>query len=126
MFIKEIIRSRLDGNPNFEMITNPTGLVFENILGYNILCIHGEVKNMAQALKDFSNTYNTSIDILIGAHKHHLAAETVGIDKDVRNIPSIIGIDDFSISLNKTSRPGASLFVLEERNEIVTEHNIKL
>lgn len=126
MFIREIIRSRLEGNPNFEMITNPTGLVFDNILKYNVLGIHGDVKNMATAIKDFSNTYNTNIDILIGAHKHHLAGEAVGVDKDVRNIPSIIGIDDFSLSLNKVSRPGASFFIIEEGNGIVTEHNIKL
>lgn len=126
LYIREIIRARLDGNPNFSMTINPTGLIFDEILGYKVLGIHGEVRDMGQALKDFSITYGTDIDILIGGHKHHLKEETVGVDKEVVTVPSIIGIDDFSISLNKTSRPGASFIIVEEGKGIVREHRIKL
>lgn len=126
LYIREMIRARLAGNPNFEIEINPTGLIFDNVQGYNILGIHGEVRNMGQALKDFTTTYHTDIDILIGGHKHHLSEETVGVDKEVITVPSIIGIDDFSISLNKTSRPGASFLIIEKDKGIVTEHRIKL
>jgi pyruvate formate lyase activating enzyme len=81
VFVREIIKSRLEGNPNFSMTVNPTGLIFDNVEGYNVLGIHGEVRNMPAALKDFSQTYNTPIDILIGGHMHHYKGETVGIDK---------------------------------------------
>lgn len=125
-FIREIIKARLDGNPNFEMETNPTGLIFDTVENYKILGIHGEVKDMEQAIKDFSNTYRTNVDILIGGHWHHLREETVGYDRDVVIVPSVIGIDDFSLSLNKTSRPGASFLIVEKGKGIVTEHRIKL
>jgi hypothetical protein len=94
--------------------------------GYNILGLHGEVKNMAQSVKDFSNTYKTNIDVLVGGHKHHSNSENVGIESDVISAPSIIGIDDYSMSLNKTSDPGATLFVLEQGKGKVMEYNIKL
>ena len=126
LFVREIIKTRLCDNPNFKMIINPTGLIFEQIEGFNILGIHGEVRNMEKAIKDFSNTYNTDIQILIGGHMHHYKAETVGVNKEVINVPSIIGIDDYSISLNKTSNPGASLFILEKNNGVTVEYKIKL
>jgi hypothetical protein len=126
MFVREMIRAYLENNPNFEMTINPTGLIFDNIEGLNVLGIHGEVKNMENAIKDFSNTYNTNIQILLGGHMHHYKAETVGINKDVINVPSIIGIDDYSMSLNKTSNPGAVLFCIEENKGVTLEYKIKL
>ena len=126
MFVREMVKTYLEQNPNFEMIINPTGLIFDNIEGLNVLGIHGEVKNMENAIKDFSNTYNTNIQILIGGHMHHYKAETVGINKDVINVPSIIGIDDYSMSLNKTSNPGAVLFCIEENRGVTLEYKIKL
>jgi predicted phosphodiesterase len=126
MFVREMIKAYLENNPNFEMIINPTGLIFDNIEGLNVLGIHGEVKNMENAIKDFSNTYNTNISILIGGHMHHYKAETVGVNKDVINVPSIIGIDDYSMSLNKTSNPGAVLFCVEENKGVTLEYKIKL
>ena len=126
MFVREMIKTYLENNPNFEMIVNPTGLIFDNIEGLNVLGIHGEVKNMENAIKDFSNTYNTNISILIGGHMHHYRAQTVGVNKDVINVPSIIGIDDYSMSLNKTSNPGAVLFCVEENKGVTLEYKIKL
>lgn len=126
LFVREMIGVRLENNPNFEMIVNPTGLIFDTIEGFNTLAIHGEVRNMESAIKDFSNTYNTDIRILIGGHMHHYKAETVGVNREVVNVPSIIGIDDYSMSLNKTSNPGATLLVVEPDNGIGIEYKIKL
>lgn len=126
LFVREIIKSRLEGNPNFCMTINPTGLIFSNIEGYNVLGIHGEVRNMENALKDFSITYDTPIDILIGGHMHHYKGETTGIDKEVINVPSIIGVDKYAMSLNKTSRPGATFLVIEEGQGVSIEYKIKL
>lgn len=126
VFVRELISARLEGNPNFTMTVNPTGLIYSVIQGYHVLGIHGEVRNMENALKDFSVTYNTPIDILIGGHMHHYKGETVGIDKDVVNVPSIIGVDGYAISLNKTSRPGATFLIVEEGQGISIEYKIKL
>lgn len=126
IFVRELIKARLDGNPNFHMTVNPTGLIYDVIEGYHFLGIHGEVRNMENALKDFSITYNTPIDILIGGHLHHRKGEAVGIDKEVVNVPSIVGVDDYAISLNKTSRPGATFLVIEKGEGISIEYKIKL
>ena len=124
MFIKE----RLSGNQNFEFIENPTGMIFDNLSGYNILGIHGEIKskNMDDAMKDFSRIYNVKLNYLIGGHLHHGKYEEVGQDYEVLNIPSIIGIDDYSLSLLKASNAGAKLFCFEENNGKSIEYSIKL
>lgn len=122
MFVKE----RLGKNPNFEFIENPTGMIFDNLSGYNLLGIHGEVKNMDTALKDFSRVYKVNLNYLIGGHLHHGKYEEVGQDLEVINIPSIIGIDDYSLSLLKASNAGAKLFCFEENNGKSLEYSIKL
>lgn len=124
--IADKIMDRLENNPNFEFIQNPTGYVFDNILGYNILGIHGECKGLERAIKDFSKTYGVDISFLIGGHKHHQNSSNVGIESDVISIPSVIGVDDYSLSLHKTSDPGATLFVLEAGKGKTMEYNIKL
>jgi hypothetical protein len=126
MIITEKILDRLENNPNFEFIQNPTGYIFDNLVGFNVFGLHGEVKNRTQAIKDFSSTYKVDIDFLVAGHKHHGANEQVGIASDVISAPSIIGIDDYSMSLHKTSDPGATLFVLEADKGKTMEYNIKL
>lgn len=124
--IAEKLMDRLGNNPNFEFIQNPTGYIFENVAGYNIFGCHGEVKDMTQAIKDFSRTYRVDIDFMVGGHKHHQNSANIGIQSDIVSAPSIIGVDDYALSLNKTSDPGATLFVLEQGKGKVMEYNIKL
>ena len=116
----------LADNPNFNYIKNPTGYIFDTISGFNVLGIHGEVKNMEQAIKNFSHTYKVPIDVLIAGHLHHTRSETIGVNRDVINVPSIIGVDDFALSLHKTSNAGATFIILEEGKGKVQEYNIKL
>lgn len=127
VIIADKIMDRLGDNPNFEFVQNPTGLIFDNnVAGYSVLGAHGECKNLEQAIKELSRTYKTQIDFMVGGHKHHQNSTNVGIESDVIGAPSIIGIDDYSLSLNKTSDPGATLFVLENGVGKVLEYNIKL
>ena len=124
--ITEKIMDRLEDNPNFEFVQNPTGYIFDNLVGYNVLGIHGEGKGLERSIKDFSRTYGVDISFLVGGHKHHQNSSNVGIESDVINAPSIIGVDDYALSLHKTSDPGATLFVLEQGKGKTIEYNIKL
>ncbi|MEG1563310.1 MAG: hypothetical protein RR365_06240 [Bacteroides sp.] len=120
------IKAALKNNPNFTYIENPTGLIFAEIAGYNFLGIHGEVKDLEKALKDLSSVYKVNIDYLAGGHLHHAASETIGIDQDVIRVPSIEGSDPFSMSINKTARPGATLLRFKSDDGITLEYKIKL
>jgi hypothetical protein len=123
--IAEKFMDRLGNNPNFEFIQNPSGYIFDELAGYRVLGIHGEVRNMEDAIKNFSATYKTSIDILIGGHKHHKEVDNVGVRVDTVSVPSIIGADDYSMSLNKTADAGATMLFVEAGKGISIEYNIK-
>lgn len=126
LVVAAMLRTRLADNPNFTFVENPSGYIFTNVLDFNILGIHGEVKSMEQAIKDFSSTYRVQLDYLIAGHKHHSYSEAVGINREVISVPSLIGVDDFSMSLNRTSNAGATFLVLERGKGKVIEYAIKL
>ena len=70
--------------------------------------------------------YRVQIDYLLAGHKHHSRSETVGINQEVINVPSIIGVDDYSLSIHKMSNSGATFLVLERDKGKVIEYSIKL
>lgn len=123
--VYHIINARLADNPNVEIKKNDSGLIFEQIQGFNVLGCHGQVKNLEKAIKDFSSIYKTQIDLLVGAHLHHAESETVGICRDVLRIPSIVGVDTYSMDLYKTSNPGATFIMIQKDFGKTMEYNIK-
>ncbi len=124
--VAEFIKTRLKDNPNFTYIENPTGYIYEELAGCPMLGIHGEVKNMNAAIKEFSSIYGVRIQYLLGGHLHHNKMEEVGVNQEVINVGSIIGIDHFSLSLRKTSNASAKLLVFEQSKGKICEHTFKL
>ena len=124
--VSEFIRVRLENNANFEYIENPTGYIYAELAGYPVLGIHGEVKNMSNAIKEFSSIYGVDIKYLLAGHLHHNKAEEVGINKEVINIGSIIGADSYSLSLRKTANASAKLLVFEQNKGKTCEYTLKL
>lgn len=125
-FLLEFIKIRLENNKNFTLHVNPTGYIYTKIAGFSLFGLHGEVKNMENAMKDFSKIYNVPIDYLIAGHLHHTKVEEVGKNSEVINVPSIIGIDPYSMKLRKASDSAAKLIVFEENKGKVCEHTLKL
>ena len=124
--VREFIKVRLKDNPNFTFVENPTGYIYAQLACSTFLGIHGEVKNMVNAIKEFSQIYGVHIDYLAAGHFHHSRTEETGVRSEVINIPSIVGIDPYSISLRKTSNAGAKLLVFDNIDGLVCEHKIKL
>jgi UDP-2,3-diacylglucosamine pyrophosphatase LpxH len=124
--LAEFIKIRLANNPNFEFIENPTGYNFAELAGYNVMGIHGEVKNMENAIKNFSDIYSTPIDYLIAGHLHHNKIEEIGVNKEVLNMGSIIGFDPYSLKLQKTSNASGKLIIFEKDKGKVCEYTMKL
>ena len=124
--VSEFIKTRLKDNDNFTFIENPTGYIYAQLACHTILGIHGEVKNMENAIKEFSKIYSIPIDYLLAGHLHHSRIEEVGINSEVINVPSIVGVDPYSLSLNKTSNASGKLLVFEQTKGKVCEYTLKL
>ena len=118
------IKTRLQDNPCVTITQNPTGYIYANVVGYNLMGIHGEVKSLKTAIDNLSRLYGLRVDYLIGGHKHH--AEEYGFDCEGISVGSIIGIDDYSTSLMRSSNASATMLIFEEGNGLVTKHTIKL
>ena len=121
-----LIKERLKDNPNVTITENPTGMAYGNFCGYSCLGIHGEVKNLKEAVNGFSRAYDHPINYLIGGHMHHLTSEEVGIRSEALHVRSIIGVDPYGMSLNKASDAGASLYIFESEKGKICEYSIKL
>ena len=124
--ILTILEEKLKNNNRVVFIKNPTGFAFDNICGYNIMGIHGEVKSLKTAINDFSRMYGVNIQYLLGGHKHHKGNEEIGIDCEVISVGSIIGVDTYSMSLSKTANPTATFLVFQEGLGKTIEYTIKL
>lgn len=124
--IKNCIILKNKDNDNFRYVENKTGLIFDNICGYNILGIHGEAKNLTAAIHEYENIYNTKISYLIGGHDHHAEFEGCGARKGCLRIGSIVGADDFSMLIRKVADATASFFIFEEGKGKVDEHTCVL
>ena len=121
-----LIKERVKDNPNIVIIDNPTGMNYGIMSTYSVLAIHGEVKDLGKSLNEFARAYQTHLDYIIGAHCHHSNSKEIGIDAEAISIRSIIGVDPYGMSLNKTSNAGASLLVFEQGSGLICEHKIKL
>lgn len=124
--IYEFVKLRLANNPNVDINENETGYIFENIQGFNVLGYHGESKALETTMKDFEKIYGDRIDILVAGHLHHSYSEAVASCSDVMRTPSIIGIDDYSMKLHKTSNPGATMFLIQRDKGKILDYHIRL
>ena len=124
--VTEFIKTRLKDNPNFTYIENPTGFIYAELACNTVLGIHGEVKNMKTAIDEFSRIYNVPIQYLLAGHLHHNKTEEIGVNSEVINVGSIIGVDSYSLSLRKTANASAKLLVFEQTKGKVCEYTLKL
>jgi len=108
------ISNRLKGNPNIN-IHSCSSVAFTNILGNNVLSIHGQnEKGLEQSIKDYSIMYKQHINLLLSGHLHSFNSKSIGIDTEYVQFPSICGADDFSVKLRKVSNAGSKVVVLEK------------
>lgn len=124
--VRSFIKIRLKDNDNFVFVENPTGYIYAQLACNTVIGIHGEVKNMEKTLRDFSSIYNVPIQYLLAGHLHHSKSEEVGINSEVINIPSIIGVDPYALSLNKTSNAAGKMIVFDQLDGKVCEYTLKL
>jgi len=129
-WITKLISANLKENKNVS-VTNCNEFMYLDILGTKVLGVHGEnEKNLENSIKDYSLTYSKPVHLLLSGHLHHSHEKTIGMNgmRDIEYVqsPSIIGIDDYSLKLKKTSNAGAKVMILEENKGRTLTYNIRL
>jgi predicted phosphodiesterase len=121
-----IIRIINEDNPNFKYVTNKSGFIFTNIAGYNVMGIHGEVRDPVIALKEYSDIYDVKIDYLVSGHTHHSDFSNCGVRRGTIGVGSIVGCDDYSLQLRRSADATASFIIFEIDKGKVDEHTFVL
>ena len=124
--IDVLVAEILKDNDNITIHQNEIDKIYVNIQGFNVLGIHGEEKDIAQSIRDYSFIYNENIDYVVSGHKHHANSSNIGMSKGSIGVGSIIGLDDYSIQLKRIADPSATFAVFEKCKGKTIEYNIKL
>lgn len=100
-------------------------VIFRNIHGTNVLCYHGEGKNLKEDIEFFENYYQVDIDVIYTGHLHSHSVATAGYantgDRELIRVPSIVGIDDFSKTIRRSARAGAYFTTYTEDGKDMTK-----
>lgn len=121
-----LMKARLKDNPNVKIVENPTGLAYSQLTIYTCLGGHFETKDLNKTMKDIMKIHEVPIDYLFTGHWHSSFSEEVARNSEVISVRSIIGVNPYSMSINKTANAGASMFVFDQLDGLVDEHKYKL
>ena len=122
--VSHIISCNLKANKNVKIHTCKNHVYF-NTQGTKVLAVHGhEEGKLDRSLEEYPKMYGHDVDLMLTAHLHHRHVKTIGMNgtKDIEyyQVPSIVGIDDFSMRIKKTSNAGADLMVITEEGRKTT------
>lgn len=94
---------------------------FTTVFNENLIFAHGETKDLESLMRYFEDLYNVMIDACYGAHYHSESSKAIGVgnvgSKRVIRVPSMIGLDPYSKSIQKNNRAGAYFACFDEDGE---------
>lgn len=115
--INHYIKLRLKDNKNI-LIGSYSDIGCHNLYGVNMLTYHGADKDLSSEISFFENYYQLDIDLLVCGHLHTEKEIALGSGYLGNRLgivcPSIMGPDDYSKKIRKTSRPGAKFILFSE------------
>lgn len=109
------LERNMRNNPNFTLHDNLEGLNYFDVFGYTFLSSHGQnEKNVKNSIQEYEDTYNININYFLVGHLHCKNEFEVAKDKEVVQVRSVMGINEFSQQIKRTSSAGALIFTVEE------------
>ena len=125
------IQARLKDNTNV-VVNEAKFMNYVNVFDLNILATHGQhEKDLAKSVDEYIRLYNCPINMLLTGHLHNLKNQVVGITEFGKNVeltqfPSLVGCDDFSMKIKKSSPAGSYLIVVSEHGRTRIKYDINL
>lgn len=116
-YIKDLCKD----NPRVKvhLAENQLGYIQIPIYNFNVYAMHGHrIKNVRDAIKDFSMLTHNIVDYLVLGHMHCgqdiVSYESVCNDLEVLVCPSFVGSDPYSDSLFKGGKAAVNIFGFDE------------
>lgn len=125
-YIKDLVAN----NPRVEVVLSERDYDSFELSKQKILTLHGhQVKNINNAIKDYSMLHRTFYDICFVAHFHggkQMSVAEGNGNTEIVVCPSFIGSDPYSDSLKIGSKGMCRLFKIEENQGITEQYTIIL
>ena len=128
--ITHYIKTALRNNSNV-IIHDAKNYNYVDIANHKIMATHGQnEKDLEKSIKDYTLTYGARVDMLLTGHYHSSHEKVIGATSE-SNIefiqsPSLCGTDEYALKLNKNSKAGAKVLVLEENKKRKITYDIVL
>lgn len=111
IIITEFLRAYLVNNDRIKINDN-SGLQYVNVDSLGILATHGQNEsNLINSVQAYKDIYGVKIDLMLSGHLHNSKMETASLNTKVIQFPSIIGIDEYSMKLKKTSKAEGKMII---------------
>jgi len=109
------LKKAFRNNPNVNICDSLDGLNYFSVNGYNFLTSHGNKEsNLKNSIKDYEDTYGIKVDYLVIGHLHCKNEFEVARGKEVIQVRSIMGMNDYAKDIKKSSNSGATMFVVRK------------
>lgn len=124
------MQSRLKDNANV-CVNDIKEINYVDILGVKVATVHGHNdRKIENSIKDYVHLYGKRIDLLLSAHYHSGASQTVGANEfgniEVIRTPSICSTDDYAVKLKKSAKAGSKFMIIEEGKGKTITYDITL
>ncbi|HEY5588883.1 MAG TPA: hypothetical protein VIK86_08010 [Candidatus Paceibacterota bacterium] len=109
------VKKAFKNNPNVNIKDSLNGLNYFEVNGYKFLSAHGNKEgSIKDSITGYENTYNIEIDYFLVGHLHSKNEFEVAKGKEVIQVRALMGINDFSTTIKKTSSAGATMFTVHK------------
>ena len=121
------IKQRLSLNENVHVNENKFGedIITFNCNGHNVIGVHGDNDKPTQVVTNLTLLTNNIYDLMLTAHRHHFSADEENQTVIVSN-GTLMGCDEYSHKLRKSSKPSQNFIVVSEDNPIKAIYRILL
>ena len=130
VIIGNYIKDMLRYNKRIKVILSNKDYNSIQLVGQNILMLHGhQIKNINNAIKDYSIQHKKWYDIVICGHLHGGSSQSLGElngNTELKVVPSIVGSDPYSDSLKVGSKSMSKMYKIESNKGITEEYTFVL
>ena len=120
-----MVKKAFEKNPNVKVFSNTRGINLISVFDKNILSVHGQDEsNVMNSISQYEDVYNIKIDYLMVGHLHSKRIQDVNGGKQVIQVPSVMGGNDFSVKIKKLSNAGSYIFTVMENYGIRDSRDI--
>jgi len=109
------IQRMLRDNSNIKIHKSLNGLNYFNVNGFDILTAHGNnEKNIKNSIKEYEDTYGIKVNYMLVGHLHCKNEIEIANGKEIIQVRSVMGVNEYSNTIKKTSKSGALMFTIHK------------